>query len=108
MVLLIMTIEHVVNPAALLRAIALLLVPGGRLVIVTDNVASPSAYFFSGRHWGGYHFPRHFYLFNRKTLTELAERSGLETVRVTTDFSPVNWTYSLRNVWMTGVGHAGS
>ena len=36
--------------------------------------------------------------YNRKPLTELAERSGLETVRVTTDFSPVNWTYSLRNV----------
>jgi SAM-dependent methyltransferase len=97
LVLLIMTIEHVSNPLSVMRAIARKLAPGGRLIVVTDNVASPDAWFFGGRHWGGYHFPRHYHLFDRKTLAHLAQVSFLECERVVTDFSPVNWTYSLRN-----------
>jgi hypothetical protein len=49
------------------------------------------------RHWGGYHFPRHWYLFDAKSLELLALRTGFVVDRLDTMVSPVNWVYSLRN-----------
>lgn len=97
LVLLIATIEHVADPPAVLRAAARLLRPGGRAVIVTDNTATLDFRLFGGRHWGGYHFPRHWNLFDRRSLRLLAEQAGLEMLQLTTALSPVNWVYSIRN-----------
>jgi SAM-dependent methyltransferase len=97
LILLIMTIEHVADPVGVLARVAELLVPGGRVVLVTDNAGSPDFRIFGGRHWGGYHFPRHTYLFNRATMRRLAATAGLAVERLTTGASPVNWVYSLRN-----------
>jgi len=94
---LIQTIEHVANPPQLLRQIRSLLKPGGRLVIVTDNTDTLDFKLFKRRHWGGFHFPRHWNLFNKKTMRLLAERAGLKVESLTTAVSPVNWVYSIRN-----------
>ncbi len=80
-----------------LAAIRRLLRPGGRLVIVTDNAASLDARLFAGRHWGGYHFPRHWNLFNRATLRGLARKVEMEVEALEWTLSPVNWVYSLHN-----------
>lgn len=101
--LMVMTIEHLSDPVGVLRAVRRLLVPGGRVVVVTDNADSPDFSVFGGRHWGGYHFPRHFHLFTRTTLAKLAAVSGLEPIDIATTFSPVNWVYSLRN-WLDDWG----
>jgi len=98
LVLLIMTIEHVADPRALLASIYHLLKPGGRLVIVTDNIGSLSFRLFRGRHWGGYHFPRHWNLFDKRSLVALSEQAGFKPVRAGTATSPVNWVYSIRNL----------
>jgi SAM-dependent methyltransferase len=95
--IMIMTIEHVDFPLEVLKRTRDLLRPGGRLGIVTDNTAAPDARFGRGRHWGGYHFPRHFYLFNRRSLAKLATRAGFEVDRMGTMMSPVNWTYTVHN-----------
>jgi 2-polyprenyl-3-methyl-5-hydroxy-6-metoxy-1,4-benzoquinol methylase len=95
--LMIQTIEHVADPPAVLRAVRSLLRPGGSLIIVTDNTDSLDFKIFKKRHWGGYHFPRHWNLFNRHTMTLLAEKVGMEVVEITTAVSPVNWVYSVRN-----------
>lgn len=97
LVLLIATIEHVDDPAGVLRAVRRLLKPGGRVVIVTDNTATLDFAMFGGRHWGGYHFPRHFNLFSRTTLTRLGGVAELDVESVETVMSPVNWVYSVRN-----------
>lgn len=97
LILMIMTIEHLSNPVTTLQAVGNLLAPGGRVVIVTDSCGSPDYAIFGGRHWGGYHFPRHTYLFNRNTIKRLAALADLRVEKVVTAMSPVNWVYSFRN-----------
>lgn len=98
LILLVMTIEHLYDPVQTLRLLRAALKPGGRLGIITDNAASPDAKLFAGRHWGGYHFPRHTVLFDRVTLARSAEQADLAVERIRSSYSPVNWTYSLRNM----------
>jgi SAM-dependent methyltransferase len=93
----IMTIEHVERPDETLRGIKRLLKRGGRLVIVTDNTGSLDFKFFKQHYWGGYHFPRHWNLFNRHSLGRLAEKTGFQVVSLRTIISPVNWVYSIHN-----------
>ena len=97
LILLIATIEHVDDPRDFLERTRELLTRNGRVLIVTDNVSSLSFRLWRNRHWGGYHFPRHFNLFTRKTLTRLASLSGFEPDRCDTLTTPVNWVYSIRN-----------
>jgi hypothetical protein len=97
MVLLIATIEHVADPPAVLAAIRHLLKPGGRVIIVTDNTATLDFAIWKGRYWGGYHFPRHWNLFNEASITKLARLSGFGVSSISTSVSPVNWVYSIRN-----------
>jgi 2-polyprenyl-3-methyl-5-hydroxy-6-metoxy-1,4-benzoquinol methylase len=92
------TIEHVEKPEKVLSAVLEILRPGGKLVVVTDNTDSIDFKFFKGSYWGGYHFPRHWNLFNRKSLKKLAEKAGFEIAKLTTVVSPVNWVYSIHNL----------
>jgi SAM-dependent methyltransferase len=95
--IMIQTIEHVAEPASLLRDVRSILKPGGRVVIVTDNIDSPDFRLFKKRHWGGYHFPRHWNLFSPSAIENLAEKTEMKVETQTTQVSPVNWTYSIRN-----------
>lgn len=97
LIFMIMTIEHVEKPVEVLRAIHRLLKKGGRLVIVTDNTNSLDFKFFKNSHWGGYHFPRHWNLFNHHSLSKLGEKAGYEIEHLRTIISPVNWVYSIHN-----------
>ncbi len=98
LILLIMTIEHVGDPRSMLGEAHRLLRPGGRLVVVTDNSSSLDARLFRGGFWGGYHFPRHWHLFDRRSLGRLAELTGFEVASLKTAMSPVNWVYSIHNM----------
>ena len=95
--ILLQTVEHVADPASLLRAIRRVLRPGGRLLLVTDNTGSLDFSVAKRRHWGGYHFPRHWYLFDATSMRKLASHTGLAVDELDTMVSPVNWVYSLRN-----------
>ena len=97
LILLIATIEHVGDPIGLLRTVYDLLKPGGRVVVVTDNTDTLDFRISKTRHWGGYHFPRHWNLFDRTSIRALAGRADLEVAEMRTLTSPVNWTYSVRN-----------
>ena len=94
----IQTIEHVAAPDRILAAIRRVLKPGGRLIIVTDNTDSVDFGWFKTAYWGGYHFPRHWNLFNRSSLTRLAHKEGFEVTALRTIVSPVNWVYSIHNM----------
>lgn len=98
MIFMIQTIEHVEKPDEVLRAIYKLLRKGGRLVIVTDNTGSIDFKLFKSGYWGGYHFPRHWNLFNRRSMTKLTKKTGFKMEYLTTIISPVNWVYSFHNM----------
>lgn len=93
----IQTLEHVARPDEFLTDIHRVLKPGGRLVIVTDNTDSIDFGLFKSGFWGGYHFPRHWYLFNKRSLRRLAAKTGYDVARIPTIVSPVNWVYSIHN-----------
>ena len=97
LVFMIQTIEHVERPDEILSAVSRLIKPGGRIVIVTDNTDSVDFGLFKKGYWGGYHFPRHLNLFNKKSLSKLAQKAGLSVASLTTIVSPVNWVYSIHN-----------
>ena len=101
--LMIMVVEHVADPLVLLKSAMRLLRPGGRLVIVTDNTGSPDFALSRRRYWGGYHFPRHWYLFSRQSLEKLGRAAGFDVARIETIVSPVNWVYSVHN-WLDDHG----
>jgi SAM-dependent methyltransferase len=95
--IMIQTIEHVASPPGVLAAVRRLLRPGGTLLIVTDNTGSLDFRMNHRRYWGGYHFPRHWNLFNDRSLRLLAKKVDFDVVSFETMVSPVNWTYSVRN-----------
>ncbi len=93
----IQTVEHLAHPEKVLSVLLEILKQGGKLVIVTDNTDSIDFGLFKKSYWGGYHFPRHWNLFNRNSLTKLAEKTNFEVADLTTQVSPVNWVYSIHN-----------
>ena len=95
--LMIATIEHLDNPLEVLQSVRQLLKPGGRIVIVTDNTDTLDFKWFHQRHWGGYHFPRHWNLFSPQTIAQLALKVDMKVETLSTIVSPVNWVYSIRN-----------
>jgi SAM-dependent methyltransferase len=98
-------IEHVPDPTAVLRHIRAALAPGGHLFLETPNLDSLDARLFRRRYWGGYHLPRHFHLFDRRTLPRLVERAGLDMVAMRPLVCPQFWIISLAN-WLSSRGHA--
>ena len=100
--LIIQTIEHVEKPDEVLRRINTLLKPGGKLLIGTDNTGSLDFGFFKRHYWGGYHFPRHWNLFNKNSLSRLAAKTGFEVEVLETQVSPVNWVYTIHN-WLVDI-----
>ncbi|MEZ5345811.1 MAG: class I SAM-dependent methyltransferase [Pyrinomonadaceae bacterium] len=95
--IMVQTIEHVAEPGEVLRSVREILKPGGKIIVVTDNTESFDFKLFKKSHWGGYHFPRHWNLFNSNSLRLLSEKFGFEVEKITTQVSPVNWVYSFHN-----------
>lgn len=77
LIILLQVLEHVEDPRSLILSLSRLLKRGGILVIETPNTRSLDVKLFRQSYWGGYHFPRHWNLFNPETLTRLLQEQGL-------------------------------
>jgi 2-polyprenyl-3-methyl-5-hydroxy-6-metoxy-1,4-benzoquinol methylase len=71
-------LEHVHEPALILREARKLLVPGGKVVISAPNIDSLPFRWF-GRHWFGLELPRHLTHFTPGSLLEMLQRAGFAT-----------------------------
>ena len=89
-------IEHVVNPREVFKWISNHLAPGGVLFLETPDLDAPARYVFKS-HWGALAFPRHFHLFSRKVLADLATSSGLEIDSHYGVSAAAVWTLGIRN-----------
>ena len=72
-------LEHVADPAGLLRACAALLSPNGRICVVSPNAAALGRVLF-GRWWFGLEQPRHLAIPTLKSLRRVTSRVPLEAV----------------------------
>ncbi len=90
-------IEHLIDPLAALQKLRGLLVRGGYVFLETPNLDSPNARLARQRHWGGYHFPRHLYLFSPRTMRAALRHAGLELVELRYVPCPVQWVLTLNN-----------
>ncbi len=91
-------IEHVDAPTTFARRAAELLAPGGLFVVATPNWDSVDARCLRGN-WGGNHFPRHWTLYDERTMRDLAGRIGLEVSRLEYQPNPIFWVWSCHS-WL--------
>lgn len=96
-------IEHVADPGAVLAQAASLLTENGRIFIKTPNYKSLDERLFHRHSWGGFHCPRHFVLFTKKSFTALAARNGLRVVRSSYTQGAPFWSVSVI-AWLQEVG----
>jgi 2-polyprenyl-3-methyl-5-hydroxy-6-metoxy-1,4-benzoquinol methylase len=90
-------IEHVAGPKEVLSNLLSLLRPGGVLLVETPNVSAWDRPLFRGL-WGGFHFPRHWTLWNKRTIRETLLDSGFCIEELTTFVAPIHWIWSLNHV----------
>jgi SAM-dependent methyltransferase len=76
-------IEHAIDPLALMSGIGQVLRPGGKVVLSTPNPHGYGARLFRHR-WINWHVPYHIHQFSRRSLNELALRSGFRTLTIRT------------------------
>jgi len=96
-------IEHVASPLAYAHKAFELLRPGGICIFATPNTQTWEARLF-GRHWGGLHAPRHWALFNPRSVRVLAERSGFVFEEIVWSRSGCFWIWSLHSLATAYVG----
>lgn len=95
-------IEHVADPKAFARKALSVLKPGGVFLCETPNTDSLDARLFRNRHWGGYHFPRHWVFYTPSSISKMAQELGFEVERIEYNPAPAfwNWTgHSLLKTW---------
>ncbi len=94
------TIEHLDSPSSVVEKASHLVKPGGALFIETPSTEGLDARLFRSRYWGGYHFPRHWSLFDESSLMRLVELHGFETIRVDYLASPAFWVQSFHHMFL--------
>lgn len=97
-------IEHVSDPRGVVRRLASWLKPGGVLALETPNVRALDRRLFHRTYWGGYHYPRHWHLFHRETLSRLLAEEGLEVEWHQYQTGHAFWMYSVHHWLKYGCG----
>jgi ubiquinone/menaquinone biosynthesis C-methylase UbiE len=97
MIFLKQAIEHVDNPLAVLSKAYRALRLGGCLVIETPNFDAWDAKIFKKSFWGSYHFPRHWTIFNPRSLTNIATKVGFTLQKTDFLINPYGWILSFYN-----------
>jgi 2-polyprenyl-3-methyl-5-hydroxy-6-metoxy-1,4-benzoquinol methylase len=96
-VTMIQLIEHVAEPRRVLQMIRQALHPNGVLIIETPNMGSWDRRLFRSKLWGGYHFPRHWTLWDKRSLCATLEQCGFTPIEISTPPAAVLWAWTLNH-----------
>jgi SAM-dependent methyltransferase len=91
-------IEHVEDPYETFRWCHSHLSEGGILAGETPNINSWDKKLF-GNYWGGYHCPRHLFLFDIENLSYISKKSGFRVIRISNLLQPAHWALSVQNLF---------
>jgi glycosyltransferase involved in cell wall biosynthesis/SAM-dependent methyltransferase len=94
-------IQQCADPRGYLRKVAVLLNPGGLLVLRTPNLDSEQRFLF-GPSWAHWKPAEHRFIFSRKSLKELLVQTGFSGARFRTISDPASMAYSLER-WRDSV-----
>lgn len=97
-------IEHVARPDLFLHKCRQLLTEDGIILIETPNTDCLDFKLLKNKHWGGYHAPRHWYLFEAETFQHLAKRLNLKILQARSYTSSVFWNWTCHSLMTSVVG----
>ncbi|MFA5196794.1 MAG: class I SAM-dependent methyltransferase [Bacteroidales bacterium] len=97
-------LEHVERPDIFMRKCLDLLSPDGIVLIETPNTDSLDYKMLKKRHWGGYHPPRHWYLFNIETFRHLSKQLNAEIISFAPYNTAVFWNWSCHSLCRAVLG----
>ena len=97
-IFMIQVIEHLHHPIESLKKIYNALNNGGILVIETPDTDCIDFKIFSRRYWGGFHYPRHFNLFNKSNLCNILIENGFKIICKKNKLQPVHWIWSFHHI----------
>ena len=95
-------IEHVINPKIFLDKCREVLNDGGVILGITPTHDSIDRKIFK-RFWGGYHFPRHLNIFNKKNISILLSISGFQVSKIKGSYG--FWYVSFANILLKENGY---
>lgn len=98
-------IEHLPNPVDFMRRAYACTKPGGLCILETPNVDC-FAFRLLGRHWGGNHIPRHWFMLSPATARRIAEVSvpgGWKLLDVRFSPNAAFWIWSFHS-WLVSLG----
>ncbi len=86
-------IEHIPDPAELLKECYRILKTGGRLIMTTPNIQSWGHQRFQ-QYWRGLEPPRHLFLYNCSTLAAVTKKAAFEKVHTQTTAASSEYTFA--------------
>lgn len=94
-------IEHFLDPVRILSFCKARLADEGKIILITPSSDSLDFDIFKSA-WAGFHAPRHTYIFNHRSMEELARRSGLKLSHIEAFSDPGQWAISCQSLMVAG------
>jgi SAM-dependent methyltransferase len=89
-------LEHVPDPIVFMKKVLSILKPGGYIFGTTPNFSSVDRFVFQ-RYWGGFHMPRHIYVFSAKNLKLFMKNMGIPHIKFPLNANAADWAVSVQN-----------
>jgi SAM-dependent methyltransferase len=89
-------LEHVPDPVVFMEKAVAILKPGGYIFGTTPNFRSLDRIVFR-QYWGGFHMPRHLYIFDAGNLIMFMKNMGILHIKFPVTANAADWAVSVQN-----------